>query len=166
MHIVRKISARAGYSTSATVVVAKVASAGVKRMRTTTRAAVAVAGLVGVVGTVIAADLTGDEIKATISDKTVYLECGATSTGGQGQGIIYYAADGTALYKSARRGMLHGTWAVKGNISCTDWKEVPNNPCSIYDKQGDTITQINVATNQARCKITKTAPGNADKLAP
>jgi hypothetical protein len=90
------------------------------------RAALAAAGLVGVVGTVIAADMTGDEIKATISGKTVYLECGATSTGGQGQGIIYYAADGGALYKSASKGRLLGTWSVKGNTSCTDWKEVPS----------------------------------------
>ena len=80
--------------------------------------------------------------------------------------MIYYGADGTAIYKSAGRGMLHGTWAVKGNEACTDWKEAPNNPCSRYDKQGDTISLINVATNQARCKITKTAPGNAEKLAP
>jgi hypothetical protein len=135
-------------------------------MRATMRAALAGAGLVAVVGTAIAADMTGDEIKATLSGKTVYLECGATSTGGQGQGVIYYADDGTALYKSAGRGMLHGTWAVKGNTACTDWKEVPNNPCSRYDKQGDTITQFNVATNQPRCKIVKTAPGNAEKLAP
>ena len=135
-------------------------------MRTTVRATLAAGGLVAIIGTAIAADMTGDEIKATISGKTVYLECGATSTGGQGQGVIYFGADGTAIYKSAGRGMLHGTWAVKGNTGCTDWKEVPNNPCSRYDKQGDTITQINVATNQPRCKITKTAPGNAEKLAP
>jgi hypothetical protein len=62
--------------------------------------------------------------------------------------------------------MLHGTWAVKGNTGCIDWKEAPNNPCSRYDKQGDTITVINAVTNQPRCKITKTAPGNAEKLAP
>jgi hypothetical protein len=135
-------------------------------MRTTVRATLAAGGLVAIVGSASAADMTGDEIKATISGKTVYLECGATSTGGQGQGVIYFAADGTAIYKSAGRGMLHGTWAVKGNTGCTDWKEVPNNPCSRYDKQGDTITQINVATNQPRCKITKTTPGNAEKLAP
>src|SRR5262245_1502535 len=135
-------------------------------MRMTVRAGLAVAGLIGVVGTAVAADMTGDEIKATISGKTVYLECGATSTGGQGQGLIYYAADGSALYKSAGRGLLHGTWAVKDNTACTDWKEVPNNPCSRYDKQGDTITLVNVATNQPRCKISKTAAGNAENLAP
>ena len=54
-------------------------------MRTTVRAALAAAGLVAVVGTAIAADMTGDEIKGTISGKTVYLECGATSTGGRGK---------------------------------------------------------------------------------
>ena len=135
-------------------------------MRNIARFAIAAASSGAVVGTAIAADMTGDEIKATISGKTVYLECGATSTGGQGQGVIYFGADGTAIYKSAGRGMLNGTWAVKGNEACTDWKQVPNNPCSRYDKQGDTITLINVATNQPRCKITKTAPGNAEKLAP
>jgi hypothetical protein len=62
--------------------------------------------------------------------------------------------------------MLHKKWAVKGNTACTDWKEVPNNSCSRYDKQGDTITPINVETKQPRCKITKTAPGNAEKLVP
>jgi hypothetical protein len=50
----------------------------------------------------------------------------------------------------------------KGNTACTDWKQAPNNPRSRYDKQGDTIALVNVAT----CKITKTAPGNAEKLAP
>ena len=54
-------------------------------MKTSVRAALAAVGLVAVVGTAIAADMTGDEIKGTISGKTVYLECGATSTGGRGK---------------------------------------------------------------------------------
>src|SRR5947209_8530178 len=45
----------------------------------------------------------------TSSGKTVHLECAAGSTGGTGQGIIYYAGDGSALYKSAGKGMLPGT---------------------------------------------------------
>jgi hypothetical protein len=139
---------------------------GAKHMHMTSKVGVAAAALVAVVGTAIAADLSGDEIKATISGKTVYLECGGGSTGGAGQGMIYYAEDGSALYKSAGRGMLSGTWSIKGNTSCTNWKQVPNNPCSRYDKQGDTVTLINAETNQPRCKITKTAPGNAEKLAP
>ena len=135
-------------------------------MRNITRIAIAAAGSVCLIGPAAAAELTGAEIKELISGKTVYLECSAASTGGAGQGIIYFAADGSALYKSAGRGMLHGTWAVKENTACTDWKEVPNNPCSRYDKQGDTVSLINVATGLSRCKITKTVPGNAEKLAP
>ena len=135
-------------------------------MRTMLSAAIAAAGIVGLIGHANAADLTGAEIKEVISGKTVYLECTQTSTGGAGQGVIYFAADGAALYKSAGRGMLHGTWAIKDNTACTDWKEVPNNPCSRYSKQGDTISLVNVATGQTRCKIVKTAPGNAEKLAP
>jgi len=132
----------------------------------TMRATLVAGGLVAIVGPVIAAEMTGDQIKATLSGKTAYLECRARSTGGQGKGVQYYGADGTAIYKSAKRGMLHGTWAVKGNTVCADWKEAPNNPCSRFNKQGDTIAMINVATKQARCKITKIAPGNAENLAP
>jgi hypothetical protein len=135
-------------------------------MRTIVRSALAAAGFVCVVGTAIAAEMTGAEIKEVISGKTVYMELTDASTGGQGQGVIYYAADGTALYKTAKGTMLHGTWTIKENTGCTDWKEVPNNPCSKYDKQGDTISQINVATGKVRGKIVKTAPGNAEKLAP
>ena len=139
---------------------------GSKDMPMTMRAALTAAILTATVGPAIATDMTGDEIKSTISGNTVYLECGAASTGGQGKGAIYYAPDGAAVYKSARRGTLHGSWAIKGNTLCTDWKEAPNNPCSRYDKQGETITLIIVTTNKPRCKITKTAPGNAEKLTP
>jgi hypothetical protein len=138
----------------------------VKLMRTILSAAVAVAGIVGLVGHANAAEMTGAEIKTAFSGKTVYLELTAASTGGQGQGVIYYATDGTSLYKTAKGTMLHGTWTVKDNTLCNDWKEMPNNPCSKYDKQGDTITITNAATGQARGKIVKSADGNPEKLAP
>ena len=57
-------------------------------------------------------------------------------------------------------------WEIKGNTACTDWKEKPNNPCVRYDKTGDTITVVDAASGQARAKVVKTAPGNAEKLAP
>ena len=67
----------------------------------------------------------------------------------------------------ATKGALwHGTWAIKDNTACTDWKEFPNNPCNKYDKQGDAVMQINAVTGQPRGKILKTADGNAEKLAP
>jgi len=49
---------------------------------------------------------------------------------------------------------------------CTDWKEFANNPCSKWDKQGDTLTQINVVTGKPRGKLEKAVPGNPEKLAP
>ena len=130
------------------------------------RAGFAVIGSACFIGSATAADLTGAQIKELISGKSVYLELTAASTGGVGQGVIYYAADGTALYKTASGKVWHGTWSVKDNTGCTDWKESPNNACSKYDKQGDVITQINVATGKPRGKVLKTAAGNAEKIAP
>lgn len=135
-------------------------------MRAITSAAIAATGFVCLIGTATAAEMTGAEIKELISGKSVYLELTATSTGGVGQGVIYYAVDGSALYRTGSGAMWHGTWTVKGNTGCTDWKESPNNACSTYDKQGDTITQINVATGKPRGKVLKTVAGNAEKLAP
>ena len=135
-------------------------------MRNTRRAVFAVIGSACLIGSATAADMTGAQIKDLISGKSVYLENTATSTGGAGQGVIYYAADGSALLKTAKGSIQHGTWAIKENTVCINWKEVPNNPCTRYDKQGDIITVINVATGQRRGKILKTVAGNAEKIAP
>jgi hypothetical protein len=135
-------------------------------MRRIAGAAIAAMSFVYLIGTARAAEMTGPEIKQFLSGKTVYLELTATSSGGAGQGVIYYAADGTAFYKTAKGALWHGTWAIKDNTACTDWKEFPNNPCSKYDKQGDAVVQINAVTGQPRGKILKTADGNAEKLAP
>jgi hypothetical protein len=122
---------------------------------------------IGFIGPTIAADLTADEIKATFIGKTAYLETTAASAGGvAGQVVIYWAEDGTALYKKPDGGMMHGKWAIKGNTNCTDWKERPGTGCVRYDKSGDVITTIDVGTGQVRAKIVKTAPGNAEKLMP
>ena len=135
-------------------------------MRRIAGAAIAAVCFACLIGNAIAAEMTGPEIKQFLSGKTVYLELTATSSGGAGQGVIYYAADGTALYKTAKGALWHGTWAIKDNTACTDWKEFPNNPCSKYDKQGDAVMQINAVTGQPRGKILRTADGNAEKLAP
>jgi hypothetical protein len=136
-------------------------------MRSIERVIFAVAGSVCLMGSAAAAELTGAEIKDLITGKSVYLELTAASaTGATGQGVIYYAADGTALYKTAKGTMWHGTYVIKENTACIDWKEAPNNPCTKYDKQGDTTSIINVATGQTRGKVVKTAPGNAENLAP
>lgn len=135
-------------------------------MRTIERAVISALGSVLLISSAVAADLTGAQINALLSGNTIYLENTATSSGGAGQGVIFFAADGSALFKTAKGPILHGTWAIKENTQCVDWKEQPNNPCSRYDKQGDTITVINVATGQPRGKIVKTAAGNVEKIGP
>lgn len=131
------------------------------------RTIIAVTGVAGVITPALAADLTGPEIKALLSGKTVYLETTAASASGQaGQGVIYWAEDGSALYKTPSGAILHGKWGVKGNTNCTDWKERPNTACTRYDKVGDTVTVFDTVSGRVRAKIVKTAPGNAEKLAP
>jgi hypothetical protein len=118
-------------------------------------------------GSAMAADLSGAEIKDLITGKSVYLETTAASvTGTPGHGVIYYSADGTALYKTPKGVMWHGTWSIKDNSACVDWKEQPNNGCVKYDKQGDTISIVTATTGQTRAKVVKIAPGNAENLVP
>jgi hypothetical protein len=117
--------------------------------------------------TALAADMSGAEIKAFLSDKTVYLETTAASAGAQpGQAVIYWGADSTALFKTPSGTIMHGTWETKDNTLCAAWKERPNTGCVRYDKAGDVVTVIDAASGQVRAKILKTASGNAEKLAP
>jgi hypothetical protein len=125
------------------------------------------AGVVGLTGSALAADMTGAEIKAFLSGKTAYLETTAASASGQtGQGAIYWAGDGTALYKTPSGGMMHGKWQIKDNTLCANWQEKPGTGCVRYDKTGETVTVIDAASGNTRAKIVKTAPGNAEKLTP
>src|SRR5689334_16490481 len=136
-------------------------------MRAVATVTMAVAAGVTVVGSALATELDSTEIKAMLSGKTVYLETTAASASGQtGQGVIYWAEDGTALYKTPSGTIMHGKWEIKGNTNCTDWKERPNVGCTRYDKVGDVVTVIDATSGQTRAKIVKTAPGNAEKLAP
>src|SRR5262245_2625986 len=136
-------------------------------MRSMIRIVLWAGSCVALVGTALAADLTGPEIKALLYGKTVYLETTAASASGKaGQGVIYWSDDGTALYKTADGSMMHGKSEIKDNTNCTEWKERPGTGCTRYDKQGDVITIIDTKSGQVRAKIVKTAPGNPEKLAP
>jgi len=131
------------------------------------RAITLTTGVVGIISSAFAADMTGAEIKTFLSGKTTYLETTAASAAGvAGQVVIYWADDGTALYRTPSGTMMHGKWETKGNTLCADWKERPNNACVRYDKVGDSITVIDATSGQTRAKIVKSAPGNAEKLAP
>jgi hypothetical protein len=138
-----------------------------KIMRIAAHCFIATTSIFGFFGSALAADMTGAEIKAFLSGKTAYLETTAASAGGQaGQVVIFWSADGTALYRTPSGSMMHGTWEVKGNTNCTAWKERPGTGCVRYDKTGEIVTVIDVASGQTRAKIVKTAAGNVEKLAP
>ncbi len=116
------------------------------------------------IGSAAAADLTGPELKTLISGKSTYMETSANSRGGAGTGVIYYAADGTSMYKTANGPVYHGQWTIKGNTVCITFKEVPPGPCSRFNKEGNTITVINADTGQVRSKIIKIVDGNPEKI--
>jgi hypothetical protein len=120
------------------------------------------------IGSASAEELTGAQIKEFLSGKTIYLDLNTAGSvvGTAGQSVLYFAADGTALNKTPKGELWHGTWAIKENTACIDWKERPNNPCTKYDKAGGTVTFINVANGQPRGTVAKTADGNAEKLSP
>ena len=131
------------------------------------RVIAAAAGIVGLVGSAVAADMTAADIKAFAIGKTVYLETTASSvTGTAGQGALHWAEDGTAIYKTPTGAVWTGTWQMKGDTLCTEWKQRPATPCGRWDKTGETVSIIDSATGQTRAKVVKTAPGNAEKLAP
>lgn len=128
------------------------------------RAIISATSSIVLIGSAVAADLTGAQLKELISGKSLYLENTATSTAGAGQGVLYYAADGSSLYKTGSGKVLHGKWSIKENAVCLDWKEVSNTQCSRFDRQGDTITVFNVDTGQIRAKVSKIADGNPEKI--
>ena len=131
------------------------------------RAITITAGVFGLINLAHAAEMTGAEIKTFLSGKTAYLETTAASAAGvAGKVVIYWAEDGTALYKTPSGTMMHGKWETKGNTNCTVWKEKPGTGCVRYDKTGDGVTVIDVASGKVRAKIVKTASGNAEKLTP
>jgi hypothetical protein len=136
-------------------------------MRIAAHAIIVTTSVAALIGSALAANMSGADIKAFLSGKTIYLETTASSaTGKPGQGAIYWAADGTALYKTPSGAIWHGKWEIKGDTACVDWKEKPNNPCVHYDKTGDTVTVVDAASGQTRAKVVKTASGNAENLAP
>ena len=104
-----------------------------------------------------AAEMTGADIKSLINGNTVYLSLNAGATAGAGDGVIFYDADGKATFKTPTGAIWHGSWAIKDNTVCIDWKELPNNPCTRYEKDGADTVMINAATGKPRGKMVKVA---------
>ena len=134
-------------------------------MKKITRALLATSGSLCFIGAASALEMPGADITKLISGKSVYLELTADGAAA-GQGVIYYAPDGTSLYRTVKGVIWHGKWSVKDNTLCNDWKESPDNPCSRYDKDGGTITIIIATSGKIRGKVIKVVDGNAEKLVP
>ena len=135
-------------------------------MHSTTRIVLWAGSSLALVGTALAADMTGAEIKALISGKTTYAESTAASASGQsGQTTIFWAEDGSVLFKAPNGSITQGKWEIKDNTGCFELKG-GTMACSRYDKQGDAISVFDGKSGALRAKIVKTAPGNAEKLAP
>ena len=62
--------------------------------------------------------------------RTTVLFAMAEQYGKAGQGVIYWAEDGTALYKTPAGSIMHGKSEIKGNTNCTEWKERPGTACT------------------------------------
>ena len=131
-------------------------------MRRLAQAVIVATGAVGIISSSIAADMTGAEIKAFLSAKTAYLETTAASAAGvAGQVVIFWAEDGTALYKTPSGTIMHGKWEIKGNTNCTAWKERPSTGCVRYDKAGDVVTVIDAGNGQTRARRSRATIGIA-----
>jgi hypothetical protein len=136
-------------------------------MRIAARTVLVVTSVIGPISSALAVDMTGADIKTFLSGNTAYLQTTAASASGQvGNGVIYWNADGTALYRRPLGGMMHGKWQIKGNTLCAQWKERPGTGCVRYDKTGDVVTVIDAKRRKTRAKIVKIAPGNAENLMP
>jgi hypothetical protein len=138
-------------------------------MHSTTRIALWAGCSLALVGTALADAMTGAELKEFLYGHTIYLQTTEASVSGKaGQGVIYWAEDGTALYKTADGRMMHGKSEIKGNTNCTEWKERPGSACTRYDRMGprEPITVIDAKSGEVRAKIVDRKPGNAEKLAP
>lgn len=111
--------------------------------------------------------MSADELKKSLTGRTHYLDVAAGGTLAQGgQAILYFAPDGTVLNRVPSGKIQQGTWTIKENTVCVEWKDLPPNPCSRWDKQGDVVTIINLGTGQPRGTISKSADGNAENLKP
>jgi hypothetical protein len=78
--------------------------------------------------------------------------------------VVAYTADGKVTSRFPNGQSWKGTWVVMDDTSCITWEGRPANPCTRYDKTGETTTLINMADGKPRGTITKVAPGNPEKL--
>lgn len=111
--------------------------------------------------------MSSDELRQFLVGRTYFLETTAGGTLAQsGQAVLYFASGGIVINRIPSGKIQQGTGTIKDGTVCVMWKDLPPNPCSRYDKQGDVVTVINAQTEQARGRIIKSVDGNVEGLKP
>lgn len=114
-----------------------------------------------------AAQLTGEEIRALVSDKTVY----AYHEKKDFEITTYFAPDGTL--KSVRNNEKYtGKWRIEGDTHCIQFNDPfsgqpRKDRCMYIEKDGDTVKRIKETPNGKRIHIItyrRFADGNAEGL--
>ena len=111
--------------------------------------------------------LTGPQIKALVSDRTIYGEFTidyrrrhAGSSWSE-----YYYPDGTYYYKDSTR-PFRGRWTVEGDTIC--YFEQDAKGCSEVQKIGETVYWVYVTADRYQGKVitrsTRIVPGDPDQL--
>ncbi|HXD47021.1 MAG TPA: hypothetical protein VN655_18005 [Pseudolabrys sp.] len=115
----------------------------------------------------IAEDMSSDQLRKFLVGRTYFLEVTAGGTlAHAGQATLFFAPSGVVLNRIPSGKIQQGTWTIKDNTVCVEWKDLPPNPCSRYDKRGDVVTVVNIATGRPRGRIVKSVDGNAENLTP
>ncbi|HDZ14142.1 MAG TPA: hypothetical protein ENH60_04495 [Pricia sp.] len=105
--------------------------------------------------------LTGTQLDALMTGNTVYLR----EPNGGGDIVLWYGADGKAMARLPSGGLLHGTWAVKGDLSCIKWSYAPNNDsCSKLVRRGGGLVLLENGTDRLLGTVNKIVPKNIENL--
>jgi len=104
---------------------------------------------------------TGTQLDALMTGNTVYLQ----EPNSGGDIVLWYGADGTAMARLPSGGLLDGTWAVKGDLSCIKWSYAPNNDsCSKLVRSDGGIVLLENGTDRLLGTVTKIVPENIENL--
>lgn len=104
---------------------------------------------------------TGTQLDALMTGNTVYLR---EPNGGEDI-VLWYGEDGKAMARLPSGGLLDGTWAVKGDLSCIRWSYAPNNDsCSKLVRRDGGMVLLENETDPLLGTVTKIVPENIESL--
>ena len=113
-----------------------------------------------------AASLNAMQLDGLLTGNTLYLRI---PPGGQALpdgGIVpfKYGADGTSAARLSEKVTLVGTWELKDDYYCVDWKNGPKNSCTRIVKTEMGIDLIDVESGDIRGTVDRVVPGNPEQI--